>query len=667
MGAPDLHDTFKNSDLRKALDCIERHRANLEHEGIQVPGICVAGSQSAGKSSVLESISGIAFPRGDTMCTRCPSVLSLECDDSVDEPKVVLATDPSYEDNRMECSIPEVGTHIKALTDILTPNGMVSRKPIYIKVTMRDCPTLTLTDLPGITCNSKFQENIEEETVALTAEYMSNKATIMLVVIPGSEDFNNPKALRLAKNYDPDGVRTIGVVTKVDGLLPDSDILEKMNMSRDGDVRVEQGFIAVRNRLKEETELSAESVREKERQLFTNDAKLSQLSPSQWGIGTLTQKIVDLQTDLVGNFTPEIKATLRKKIAMAQKELNGLEQAYVTDEERSGKFSSLIYQLTGNFEDSVCGRYFSFDGEDNDPSMNLSARSCELFEKFAANVEKQLPKFLEDPFKQQLDAIIKETRGVDLENFMSGSVFKGLVSKAFTSPLASHSESLKHEVHNLVHNLFSTLAEKLCVDFPKMHGYILEVVETILDEQMNCVSSALNILLKAERNHVYTQNHYYMDTITKFRRILDLTRTHETVIQSGMHSGQLDHLDELDLSGMEAEGISPDFISSSSQELASGASNHNQGIREMQVSLHVYSKVVRKRVFDVIPMVIRDALIANVGAELAMKLISRSTSDPDFLNHAMSQDPETMRARERKILALNSMKRALDDFMKLRC
>ena len=87
----------------------------------------------------------------------------------------------------------------------------------------------------------------------------------------------------------------------------------------------------------------------------------------------------------------------------------------------------------------------------------------------------------------------------------------------------------------------------------------------------------------------------------------------------------------------------------------------------MQVSLHVYYKVVRKRVFDVIPMVIHDALIANVGAELAMKLISRSTSDPDFLNHAMSQDPETMRARERKILALNSMKRALDDFMKLRC
>ena len=71
-----------------------------------MPGICVAGAQSAGKSSVLESISGIAFPRAENMCTRCPAVVSLERDDSAKEPLCVLATDASYETRRVECTHP---------------------------------------------------------------------------------------------------------------------------------------------------------------------------------------------------------------------------------------------------------------------------------------------------------------------------------------------------------------------------------------------------------------------------------------------------------------------------------------------------------------------------------------------------------------------------------
>lgn len=58
--------------LQRRLDVIERIRADLENENITVPGIVVCGSQSAGKSSVLESISGVSFPRGRRECM--PSV-----------------------------------------------------------------------------------------------------------------------------------------------------------------------------------------------------------------------------------------------------------------------------------------------------------------------------------------------------------------------------------------------------------------------------------------------------------------------------------------------------------------------------------------------------------------------------------------------------------------
>lgn len=427
MATPDLHATYEASALRRALDTIERHRGNLENEGIEVPGICVAGAQSAGKSSVLESISGIAFPRAENMCTRCPSVVSMERDDSVDEPLVVLATDASYESDRVECTLPEVGDHIQTLTDSLSSGGTVTDKPIFIRVTMANCPTLTLTDLPGITSISPHQDDIEEVTVGLTNQYMANKATIMLVVIPGFEDFNNPKALKLAFQHDPEGARTIGVVTKVDCLPTNSDILEKIRMEREGDVRVEQGFIAVRNRSKDEMDLSADAVREKERILFKTDPKLRQLSPSQWGIGTLTQKIVDLQTAVVVQFLPAIKTTLRMKIAALKQELDGLEKTFKTAEEKREKFTMIVCQLSRDLEDSVSGRLYVL----KDKSLNIPARSSALFQKFARDVQEGLPDFLSDEFKIELDDIVRETRGVDLDNFMSGPVFKTVIIGAF--------------------------------------------------------------------------------------------------------------------------------------------------------------------------------------------------------------------------------------------
>lgn len=70
---------YENSKLRNRLEVIESIRGDLESEAIEVPGVIVVGNQSAGKSSVLEAISGINFPRGENTCTRCASIVRLEC------------------------------------------------------------------------------------------------------------------------------------------------------------------------------------------------------------------------------------------------------------------------------------------------------------------------------------------------------------------------------------------------------------------------------------------------------------------------------------------------------------------------------------------------------------------------------------------------------------
>lgn len=211
---------------------------------------------------------------------------------------------------------------------------------------------------------------------------------------------------------------------------------------------------------------------------------------------------------------------------------------------------------------------------------------------------------------------------------------------------------MKQEIHKLIRGVITEFAKKLSSGLPNLFGYVMEVVDALLDDRITSTSHTLNTILKAEQSHVFTQNHYYMDTITKFRAAV-----------VAYDPGRMGWEPEVC-----AAGIPTDFLRAAHIELKRGSSNASQGLREMQVSLFSYSKVMQKRVFDIVPMVVRDALISDVCSNLRTKLMSHAAHHASRLEHAMSQDPETVRLRERKPRALHSLKSALTDFMTLeRC
>ena len=47
-------------------------------------------------------------------------------------------------------------------------------------------------------------------------EFIKPENTIILAVTPANQDLANSDALKLARKVDPDGLRTIGVITKLD-------------------------------------------------------------------------------------------------------------------------------------------------------------------------------------------------------------------------------------------------------------------------------------------------------------------------------------------------------------------------------------------------------------------------------------------------------------------
>ena len=77
---------------------------------------------------------------------------------------------------------------------------------------------LTLVDLPGLTKVPVEGQphDIEFQIRDMVMQFISRESCLILAVSPGNFDLANSDALKIAKDVDPNGMRTIGVVTKLD-------------------------------------------------------------------------------------------------------------------------------------------------------------------------------------------------------------------------------------------------------------------------------------------------------------------------------------------------------------------------------------------------------------------------------------------------------------------
>ncbi|GAA5911480.1 hypothetical protein JCM5296_004084 [Sporobolomyces johnsonii] len=196
-----------------------------EEAGLTLPSIVVIGSQSSGKSSVLEAIVGREFlPKGDNMVTRRPIELTL------------IHTPPTPSDPRPTtfAEFPSLGPgHItdfsivqQTLVDLnlsVPASECVSDSPIHLRIHSPHVPDLSLVDLPGYVQIASMDqpEELKDKIARLCDKYIRSP-NIILAVCAADVDLANSPALRASKKVDPLGMRTIGVVTKMDLVDPET-------------------------------------------------------------------------------------------------------------------------------------------------------------------------------------------------------------------------------------------------------------------------------------------------------------------------------------------------------------------------------------------------------------------------------------------------------------
>lgn len=218
------------------LDSIDTLRSQGISHYVSLPQIIVCGDQSSGKSSVLEAISGVAFPVKSNLCTRFPTELVLRKNTQVGV-RVSIVPHQSRSDAEQHSlgsfceqldgfdGIASLIENAKAAMGISTHGKAFSNDLLRVEVSGPDRPHLTIVDLPGLIHSETRQQSAADVQLVqdVVQSYMSESRSVILAVVSAKNDFANQIVLRLARDADPSGDRTLGVISKPDTLVPGSE------------------------------------------------------------------------------------------------------------------------------------------------------------------------------------------------------------------------------------------------------------------------------------------------------------------------------------------------------------------------------------------------------------------------------------------------------------
>uniref|UniRef100_A0A3P8PZJ0 Interferon-induced GTP-binding protein Mx n=1 Tax=Astatotilapia calliptera TaxID=8154 RepID=A0A3P8PZJ0_ASTCA len=319
--------------VRPCIDLIDKLRSLGVEKDLALPAIAVIGDQSSGKSSVLEALSGVALPRGVGIVTRCPLELKM----TRKKKGEAWYGKISYRDYNEELKKPSlVEKKIREAQDKLVGNGTgISNDLISLEIASPDVPDLTLIDLPGITrvAVSGQSEDIGEQIKRLIQNNIRKQETISLVVVPCNVDIATTEALRMAQQVDPEGERTLGILTKPD--LVDKGTEENVvKIVHNEVIPLKKGYMVVKCRgQKEITEkVSLSEALKNEEAFFEEHAHFQTLfDEGQATVPKLAEKLTLELVHHIQKSLPRLDEQIQKKLKQTRANLDKLSNGPPSD------------------------------------------------------------------------------------------------------------------------------------------------------------------------------------------------------------------------------------------------------------------------------------------------------------------------------------------------
>ncbi|XP_028156689.1 dynamin isoform X4 [Ostrinia furnacalis] len=391
------------------------------HMQLDLPQIAVVGGQSAGKSSVLENFVGRDFlPRGSGIVTRRPLILQL-IHGNAEYAEFLHCKGKKFVDFN------EVRQEIEAETDRITgSNKGISPVPINLRVYSPNVLNLTLIDLPGLTKVPIGDQpvDIEQQIKAMIFQFIRRESCLILAVTPANTDLANSDALKLAKEVDPQGLRTIGVITKLDLMDEGTDARDVLENKL---LPLRRGYIGVVNRSQKDIDgrKDISAALAAERKFFLSHPSYRHIADR---LGTpYLQRVLNQQlTNHIRDTLPGLRDKLQKQLLALEKDVEQYKHFRPDDPSIKTKaMLQMIQQLQTDFERTIEG---SGSAQINTNELSGGAKINRLFhERFPFEIVKM--EFDEKELRREIAFAIRNIHGIRVGLFTPDMAFEAIVKK----------------------------------------------------------------------------------------------------------------------------------------------------------------------------------------------------------------------------------------------
>jgi len=537
---------LQSEQHRQLLDIIDRLRSKGINKYMDLPEIVVCGDQSAGKSSVLEAISGMSFPTKDNLCTRFATELVLRRA-SIVTVKISITAGPNRTERErqrlsefgfdFERETPDLGNVIEKAKEIMGLSDLkkFSNDVLRVELCGPDQPHLTMVDLPGLFRAGNQDQSVEDaDTVRnMVVGYMEKPRSIILSVVSAKSDFALQEVTEIARKLDPQGQRTIGLITKPDTLDPGSDSESSyVKLAQNKDVIFRLGWHVLRNRSYETRNVNSVARNKTEETFFATGAWNS-VDTSSLGAKSLKVRLSNVLKDQILLQLPGLLEDVSVGIGASHSLLEqlGSSRATSADQRRyllqiSHELSTLIKSaVDGVYTDPFFGNAMTDDGyqrrlraviqntlTDFEETMREEGQAHVIIE--ISHGEILGPREISrSDYLEEVTVLMRRSRGCELPGTFNPLIIGELFAEQ-CKPWKRFVTKAKDDVIEATYNTMTAIVDHSTVS--DTTDVILRIINRGIEAlRLDLDETVSQLLDPFSSGHPITYNHYLIDSVQK--------------------------------------------------------------------------------------------------------------------------------------------------------
>lgn len=541
-------------DHRDLLDIIDSLRSQGVSHYVDLPEIIVCGDQSAGKSSVLEAISAMPFPTKDGLCTRFATELVLRRHSEVNTKVSITPGESRFgeDKDRLESWQPKASIEKEGLGAVTDEAKHAMADPtcteefyediLRIELTGPRQPHLTMVDLPGLFRRGNKEQSDTDVGIVrgMVERYMARPRSIILTVVSAKYEYVLQEVTLMAKRADPEGLRTMGLITKPDTLDVGSDSESYfVRLARNQEEELRLGWHVLKNRKFEERHVSSSQRDAIEGEFFTQGLWAS-IDPSHCGVAALRVRLSAVLRDQILAQLPSLVQDVDEGIHDCDDKLDRLGPVRATSQQQLSYLLRVSEEYTRLVTQAVEGTYTDrFFGNRKDPvkfskrlramvqyrllgfaeEMRLSGQTRHIVDSESdgegGNEVRDMPQISRSEYVEGVAGRLKYSKGRELPGLFNPLIVNDLFVEQ-CEPWGRIVKLLAEDILEAAHLTIQSIVEHITAS--DVAEGVLRLLRQAIDELKAEMDAQVDALLESTAQHPITYNPQLTENVQRIQQ-----------------------------------------------------------------------------------------------------------------------------------------------------